>query len=87
MNESRLFIAVDVLDFLRTLRPREQRDLLQRFRDIATFPSRFSDYVEYDATGRRVDVHVFGKFAVKFWDDFADRHVKILDLHFADRPG
>jgi hypothetical protein len=33
-----------------------------------------------------VDVHVFGKFAVKFWDDFADRHVKILDLHFADGP-
>ena len=85
MNDSRLFIAVDVLDFLRTLRPREQRDLLQRFRDIAAFPSRFSDFVEYDSSGRRVDVHVFGKFAVKFWDDFADRHVKILDLHFADR--
>jgi hypothetical protein len=85
MNDSRLFIAVDVLDFLRTLRPREQRDLLQRFRDIAAFPSRFSDYVEHDAAGRRVDVHVFGRFAVKFWDDFADRHVKILDLHFADR--
>jgi hypothetical protein len=85
MNDSRLFIAVDVLDFLRTLRAREQRDLLQRFRDIAAFPSRFSDFVEYDSSGRRVDVHVFGKFAVKYWDDFADRHVKILDLHFADR--
>ena len=85
MSDARLFIAVDVLDFLRTLRPREQRDLLQRFRDIAAFPSKFSDFVEYDSSGRRVDVHVFGKFAVKFWDDFADRHVKILDLHFADR--
>jgi hypothetical protein len=85
MNGSRLFIAVDVLDFLRTLRAREQRDLLQRFRDIAAFPSRFSDFVEYDSSGRRVDVHVFGKFAVKYWDDFADRHVRILDLHFADR--
>jgi len=85
MSDARLFIAVDVLDFLRTLRPHEQRDLLQRFRDIAAFPSKFSDFVEYDSSGRRVDVHVFGKFAVKFWDDFADRHVKILDLHFADR--
>ena len=85
MNDSRLFIAVDVLDFLRTRRAREQRDLLQRFRDIAAFPSRFSDFVEYDSSGRRVDVHVFGKFAVKSWDDFADRQVKILDLHFADR--
>jgi hypothetical protein len=85
MSDSRLFIAVDVLDFLHTLRPREQRDLLKRFRKIAEFPSEFSDFVEYDSAGRRVGVHVFGKFAVKFWDDFADRHVKILDLHFADR--
>jgi hypothetical protein len=85
MSDARLFIAVDVLDFLRTLQPREQRELLKCFRDIAAFPSRFSDFVEYDSAGRRVDVHIFGKFAVKFWDDFADRHVKILDLHLADR--
>jgi len=85
MSGSGLFIAVDVLDFLRRLPPREQRDLLKRFREIAEFPSRFADFAEQDATGRRVDVHVFGKFAVKFWDDFADRHVKILDLHFSDR--
>ncbi|HEY3762116.1 MAG TPA: hypothetical protein VGN23_10255 [Verrucomicrobiae bacterium] len=84
MSDSRLFIAVDVLDFLRTLRPREQRDLLQLFREIAAYPSKFSDFVESDSTGRRVDVHIFGKFAIKFWNDFADRHVKILDLHFAD---
>ena len=85
MNDSRLFISVDVLYFLRTLPPRDQRDLLQRFREIAAFPSKFSDFVEYDSSGRRVDVHVFGKFAVKFRDDFADRHLKILDLHFADQ--
>ena len=85
MNDSRLFISVDVLYFLRTLPPRDQRDLLQRFREIAAFPSKFSDFVEYDSSGRRVDVHVFGKFAVKFWDDIADRHLKILDLHFADQ--
>ena len=84
MNQSRLLIAVEVLDFLHTLQPREQRNLLQHFRDIAASPSQFSDYVEYDTAGRRVDVHVFGRFAIKFWDDFADRHVKILDLHFAD---
>lgn len=85
MSHSRLFIAADVLDFLRTLTPVEQRRLLQHFRNIAASPSQFSDFVEYDTAGRRVDVHVFGRFAIKFWDDFADRHVKILDLHFADR--
>ncbi len=85
MSDARLLVAIEVLDFLRTLRPREQRDLLKRFRDLAAFPSNFSDFVEYDSAGRRVEVHVFGKFAIKFWNDFADRHVKILDLHFAAR--
>ena len=84
MRDSGLLIAIEVLDFLRALRRRDQQDLLKRFREIAAFPSNFSDFVEYDSAGRRVDVHVFGRFAVKFWDDFADRHVKILDLHFAD---
>ena len=85
MSDSRLLIAIEVLDFLRTLRRREQQDLLRRCREIAAFPSKFSDFVEYDSTGRRLGVHVFGRFAMKFWDDSADRHVKILDLHFADR--
>ena len=85
MSDSRLLIAIEVLDFPRTLRRREQQDLLRRCREIAVFPSNFSDFVEYDSTGRRLGVHVFGRFAIKFWDDFADRHVKILDLHLADR--
>ena len=85
MSDARLLIDIEVLDFLRTLRSRDQRDLLKRFREVAAFPSTFSDFVEHDAAGRRVDVHIYGKFAIKFWDDFADRHVKILDLHFADR--
>lgn len=85
MSGSRLFIAVDVLDFLRTLPPHDQRGLLKCFREIAASPARFADFTELDATGRRVEVHVFGKYAVKFWDDFADRHVKILDLHLADQ--
>ena len=86
MSESRLLIAIEVLDFLRTLRSGEQQDLLRRCREIAVFPSNFADFVEYDSVGRRLGVHVFGRFAIKFWDDSADRHVKILDLHFADRP-
>ena len=85
MSDTRLLIDIEVLDFLRKLRSREQRDLLKRFREVAAFPSNFSDFVEHDSAGRRVDVHSYGKCAIKFWDDFADRHVKILDVHFADR--
>lgn len=84
MSSSRLLIAIEVLDYLRTLRRRDQQDLLKRCREIAEFPSNFADYYEYDSNGRRLGVHIRGKFAIKFWDDFADRHVKILDLHLAD---
>ncbi len=66
MSDSRLLIAIEVLDFLRTLRRREQQGLLRRCREIAGFPSNFSDLVEYDSTGRRLGVHVFGRFAIKF---------------------
>jgi hypothetical protein len=85
MSDSRLLIAIEVLDFLRTLSRREQEKLLKRFREIAAFPSNFSDFIEYDSVNRRLGVHVVGKFAIKFWNDSADRHVKILDVHFADR--
>jgi len=84
MSDVRLLVDIEALEFLRRLRRREQENLLKRFREIATFPAKFSDFVEHDSTGRCVDVHVFGKFAIKFWNDFADRHVKILDVHLAD---
>ncbi len=87
MSDFGLLIAIEVVDYLRTLRGREQEELLRQFRAIADFPSNYSDYAERDLVGRRIDVHVFRKYAIKFWTDFADRQVKILDLHPADRTG
>jgi hypothetical protein len=58
--------------------------LIGRFREIAAFPSKFADFEKRDVKGRRIDVHVFQKFAIKFWHDFADRQLKILDVHLAD---
>ena len=84
MSDARLLIAIEVFEVLQTRRVVEQRSLLKRFREITAFPSNFSDFAEYDAKGRRLDVHIFGKFAFKFWDDFADPQVKIIDLHPAD---
>ncbi len=87
MSAGRLLIDIEVLEFLRTLSAGVQRDLLRRFREIGAAPDRYSDYQERDAVGRDVAVHVCGRFAIKFWDDFADRQVKILDVHPADRRG
>lgn len=74
----RLLIAADVLDFAATLTRREQIALWKRFREIGEFPHRYSDYRESDSAGRALDVHIHSGFAIHFWEDGTDRHVKIL---------
>ncbi|HZM04587.1 MAG TPA: hypothetical protein VFC44_16400 [Candidatus Saccharimonadales bacterium] len=81
----RLLIDYEVFEFLETLSRNDQRLLRNRFVAIRDFPSRHSDYIESDSVGRRVDIHICGKFAIKFWEDHADQHLKILDVHFADK--
>jgi mRNA-degrading endonuclease RelE of RelBE toxin-antitoxin system len=81
----RLLIDYEVIEFLETLPRKDQRLLRNRFVAIQGFPGQHSDYTEYDSTGRSVDIHVCGKYAIKFWADHADRHLKILDVHFADQ--
>lgn len=54
---------------------------------IRDYPGHFSDATDPGDSGRRVEIHVCGKYAVKFWEDGAGRHVKILDVHLAGQPG
>jgi hypothetical protein len=82
----RLLIDYEVIEFLETLSRKDQRLLRNRFVAIQNDARQFSDYTESDDTGRRADIHICGRYAVKFWEDHADRHVKILDVHLADRP-
>ncbi|MDA7882296.1 hypothetical protein N9A94_08315 [Akkermansiaceae bacterium] len=48
-------------------------------------PLGVSDASDYDSTGRLVQIMIVGDFALTFWIDDADQHVKILDIHSADR--
>jgi hypothetical protein len=81
----RLLIALEVLDFAAALTRREQEVLGKRFREIRDYPHHYSDYREPDSTGRWLDIHVHSGFAIHFWEDGSDRHVKILHLCRADR--
>ena len=80
----RLFIAVDVVDFLQTLRRSQRQEMLAHFRRLRNSPGRYADYQDSDEVGRRVEVSVFGGFAIYYWVDEADQHVKILKLATAD---
>ncbi|MBI4327183.1 MAG: hypothetical protein HY674_18255 [Chloroflexi bacterium] len=57
---------------------------MTQFHRIRDFPSRYVDYHEQDAVGRRVEISIYGRFAIHYWTDFADRHVKVLALKPAD---
>jgi hypothetical protein len=81
----KLLVAYDVMLFLESLPRREQKRLRDRFVAITRWPSKFADYAEVSTTGPSLRVHIFGRYAIKFWEDFSDRHLKILDVKLADR--
>jgi hypothetical protein len=79
-----LLIDSLVLEFVGSLPKRDREFLLARFAAIRDFPGQHADYRTTDETGRELDGHIAGRFAIVFWDDFADRHVKILTVTRAD---
>jgi hypothetical protein len=56
-----------------------------QFLEIAGAPGQRYSYTETDGKGRPVDINICGPFAIKYWTDHADRQIKILDVHAADR--
>ena len=80
----RLLIDSLVLEFVGTLRKRDREFLLSRFEAIRDFPERYIDYRTTDEMGRELDGHIADRFAIVSWDDFADRHVKVLGVSWAD---
>ncbi len=66
------------------LKKRDRDFLASTFESIRMFPDNYADYETTDDMGRPLDVHIAGRFAVTFWDDFADRHVKIMEVTWAD---
>lgn len=80
----RLLIDLEVVEQLQALPATRRRFLFGHFREIEKYPAARSDYTDTDAQGRRVEVSVVEGFAIYYWIDEADRHVKILVLVAAD---
>ena len=80
----RLLIDLEVYEFLQKLKRHDREGLLALFARIRDFPGQFGDYDQRADDGRLYSVHVTGRFAVSFWYDFADRHVKIMEVNWAD---
>jgi hypothetical protein len=73
MKPFELLVAYDVFEFIERLSRVEQLAIRKRFVQIRDFPHNYSDYSEPDDVGRRLEIHIYGKFALKYWIDHADR--------------
>lgn len=80
----RLLLDSDLVTFLEGLPALRRSALWRRLGEIAETPDRFEDFHERDASGRDLAGHVFGGFAILFWDDLADRHLKVPEITSAD---
>lgn len=80
----RLLVSIEVIGFIERL-PAKTREAFRRaIHTIARDPLGRSDALDRDATGRRMHIAVVGDYALMYWVDEADQHVKVLDIHAAD---
>jgi mRNA-degrading endonuclease RelE of RelBE toxin-antitoxin system len=80
----RLFLEIEAIDYLSSLPARDERMLRQQLRKIQEFPDNSSDFDESDEKGRLLDVSLCEGYAITYWADFADRHIKVLRIGPAD---
>ena len=80
----RLLLDIEVVEFIASLPRREQIRLRKRLGEIQATPTRFADFCEPEPDGRTLDVHVHCGFAIYYWDDFVDRHIKVFRIRRAD---
>lgn len=81
----RLLISIEVVEFLERLPSRTRKALRNAIATIGVDPLAMADAADFDDTGRELQIAIIGDFALTYWIDDADRHVKILDVHAADR--
>ena len=81
----RLLISIEVVEFLERLPSRTRKNLRDAIAAIGSDPFAMTDAADFDDTGRQLQITIIGDFALTYWIDDADRHVKILDIHAADR--
>ncbi len=81
----RLLISIEVVEFLERLPSKPRKSLRNAIAAIGDDPLAMVDAADFDDTGRKLQIAITGDFALVYWIDDADQHVKILDVHAADR--
>lgn len=80
-----LLISIKVVEFLERLPSKTRQALRNTIAAIGDDPLAMADASDFDDTGRQLQIAIIGDFALTYWIHDSDRHVKILDIHSADR--
>lgn len=80
-----LLIDLVALELLMCQPPARKRKFVEHLHRLRLYPAASSDYRDTDAHGRLVHVPILDGFAIYYWIDEADRHVKILEIATADK--
>ncbi len=81
----RLLVDLEAIAVLDSSPKKVRQALLDHFVRLRMIPDRYSDFDERDSIGRRIEISICAGFAIHYWIDFADRHVKVLSIKVADR--
>jgi hypothetical protein len=84
VSDYRLLVDWEVIETVNgfpVMLRRAIKDVLVR---IGKHPDQMCDYVESHKRGLDLAVHLAKNYAIKYWIDFPDRHVKIIEIVSAD---
>jgi hypothetical protein len=79
-----LLIDLAALELLMRQPSARKRRFIEHLHLLRLYPAAHSDYRTTDVHGRLVQVSILDGFAIYYWIDEADRHVKILEISAAD---
>ncbi|MEO8353289.1 MAG: hypothetical protein ABI680_16295 [Chthoniobacteraceae bacterium] len=84
MKRYRVLIAWRLWSEINAIPHAVKREIYRKFDQLEESPDAISEFQSLDDTGRTLDCFIAGQLAVFYWVDFADRHVKVLDIRPAD---
>lgn len=80
MREWKFVLDEQPFEFFRTTRGSDRRMLLQAFDQLRNHPTREGVWKDRDENGRTVQVELFGKFFIHYWDDFVVKELRIVRI-------
>jgi hypothetical protein len=85
MKPYKLLLVYEVVEFIESSDRGTQPVLHKRLRQIRDFPFNHSEVSELDDIGRRIEINILGKYAIRYRIDDADGEVKVVEIVLADR--